>query len=235
MKISIVIPAYNEEFRLPNSIKILLEFTAKRKEEFEIIIVDDGSKDNTVGVAKNFGNSISVISLEKNSGKGAAVRKGMMSATGDFIFFMDADLSTPIYELDKLLPHLINNEFDVALGSRAVDYSSIKIHQPFYREFMGKTFNKIVQLLVVKGIKDTQCGFKGFTKEAARSIFSKTLIDGFSFDVELVYIASKLGLKIKEISVEWYNDEQSKISPIKDSLKMLFEILEIKKLHKQKF
>lgn len=231
MKISIIIPAYNEESRLPQTLQSILKFTSDRQEEFEIIVVDDGSKDNTSQVAKEFNEKIVVLTLESNQGKGAAVRKGVLQATGDFIFFSDADLSTPINQFNKLFDSLLNS-FDIAIGSRAVDYSSIKVHQPFYREFMGKSFNKIVQLLVLKGIKDTQCGFKGFKKIAAQNVFSKAKIDGFGFDVEILFIARKLGLKIDEISVEWYNDEQSKINPIKDSLKMLIEILKIRKLHK---
>lgn len=231
MKISVVIPAYNEERRLPNTLRTIIDFVSVRNEEFEIIVVDDGSKDSTYNSAKEFGDSIYVYTLEKNSGKGAAVRKGVLEATGDLIFFTDADLSTPIYEMDKLLNDL-KNSFDISIGSRAVDYSMIKVHQPFYREFMGKTFNKIVQLLVIKGIKDTQCGFKGFKNKVAKETFSKTLIDGFSFDVEVLYIARKLNYKISEVPVEWYNDQQTKINPIKDSYKMLKEIFKIRKLHK---
>jgi dolichyl-phosphate beta-glucosyltransferase len=231
MTISIVIPAYNEETRLPSTLRAILDFMSARNEELELIVVDDGSKDNTIEVAKTFLENVRVISLDKNSGKGAAVRAGMLAAKGDYIFFSDADLSTPIYELDKLLLELKNSS-DIAIGSRALDYSSIKVHQPFYRELMGKTFNKIVQLLVVKGIQDTQCGFKGFKKSVVKEVFGKAEIDGFGFDVEIMYLANKLGYKIKEISVEWFNDEQSKISPIKDSIKMLREILKIRKLHK---
>lgn len=231
MKISIVIPAYNEESRLPQTLQSILNFTSNRQEEFEILVVDDGSKDKTSQVAREFNEKIVVLTLESNQGKGAAVRKGVLQASGDFIFFSDADLSTPINQFNKLFDSL-QNSYDIAIGSRAVDYSSIKVHQPFYREFMGKSFNKIVQLWVLKGIKDTQCGFKGFKKTAAKNVFSKSKIDGFGFDVEILFIARKLGLKIDEISVEWYNDEQSKINPIKDSLKMLIEILKIRKLHK---
>jgi len=232
MKISIVIPAYNEEFRLPSTLNTILDFTSNRSEDFELIVVDDGSRDNTVQVAKKFQGKVRVLTLDRNSGKGAAVRRGMLEATGDFLFFSDADLSTPIAELDKLLNEL-KNSCDIAIGSRAIDFSSIKIHQPFYREFMGKTFNQIVQLLVVKGIKDTQCGFKGFRNETAKDVFNKSKIDGFGFDVEILYIARRIGYKIKEISVEWFNDEQSKINPIIDSFKMLLEIVRIRNLHKK--
>lgn len=227
--ISIIIPAYNEEERIGVSIEKINKYLNSENINAEIIVVDDGSNDNTVNIASKFSN-VKVIKQDKNKGKGAAVRRGMLAAKGDFRIFTDADLSTPIYELKKLLDYF-NKGYDVCIGSRAVDYSLIKEHQPWYREMMGKTFNKIVQLLVVKGIKDTQCGFKGFNKSAAEKIFSKAKIDGFAFDVELVFLAGKFNLKIAEIPVEWYNDERSKVNPITDSTKMFIEILKIRKLH----
>lgn len=231
--ISIVIPAYNEEKRLPDTLKKIIAYFNSKNNAYEIIIVDDGSKDNTASISQNFAPTVNVIKLGQNMGKGAAVRTGMLAASGDIVLFTDADSSTPIYEIEKLLP-FIEEGFDVVIGSRAIDYSQIKIHQPFYREIMGKTFNKIVQFLVIKGIRDTQCGFKLLTKNAAQTIFSKALVNGFSFDVEMLYLANKLHLKIKEVPVEWYNDEQSKVNPIFDSINMLIEILKIKKLHKEK-
>ncbi len=229
--ISIVIPAYNEEKRLSISLNKILEFINANRDNYEIIVVDDGSNDRTASLPAEIDIFIKVIKMEKNSGKGASVRRGMLAAQGDYILFTDADLSTPIYELNKLLPQL-KNGYDIAIGSRALDYSKIKVHQPFYREFMGRTFNKIVQYLVIKGIKDTQCGFKLFKKDAAKTIFQLALIDGFGFDVELLFLANKMGYKIKEVPVDWFNNDQSKVNPIKDSLQMLLEISRIKKLHK---
>ncbi len=228
--ISFVIPAYNEELRISQTINKVFDYFGKQNFEFEIIVVDDGSKDNTQIVMKNFPN-VKYIKLVQNQGKGAAVRTGMLAAQGKYIIFSDADLSTPVYEIPKLLKYL-ENGYDVCIGSRALDSSMIKVHQPFYREFMGKTFNKLVQLLVVKGISDTQCGFKGFTKQASEIIFSKQIINGFGFDVEIIYLAKLANLKIKEIPVEWYNDDRSKVHPIKDSIKMLSEIIKIRNLHK---
>jgi dolichyl-phosphate beta-glucosyltransferase len=228
--LSFIIPAYNEELRLSKTISTVIEYFSKQDYTVEIIIVDDGSSDNTIKIAKEFGN-INVISQPKNMGKGAAVKRGMLESAGKYRIFSDADLSTPIYEIPKLL-NILKNGYEVSIGSRAVDYSLIKKHQPFYRETMGKTFNKIVQLMVIKGISDTQCGFKGFTKAAAEQIFKRSLIKGFGFDVEILYIASKLGLNVLETPVEWYNAEGSKVSPVKDSLKMLFEILRIRNIHK---
>lgn len=229
VELSLIIPAYNEEHRLSGTLEKIFQYLADVGYSYEIIVVDDGSKDDTTNTAKKF-ESVKVITLKKNSGKGAAVRAGMLAAVGDYRVFTDADLSTPIYEIPKILQNL-QNGYDVCVGSRALDSSLIKVHQPFYREFMGKTFNRIVQLLVVKGIQDTQCGFKGFTAKAAEAVFSKAKIDGFSFDVEILYLSKKLGFKIKETPVEWYNDERSKVDPIKDSTRMFLEILKIRKLH----
>lgn len=229
--VSIIIPAYKEEERLAASLQKINEYFSSHNYNYEIIVVDDGSKDKTSEIAQSFP-KVKVLIQEVNKGKGAAVRRGMLESTGKFRLFTDADLSTPIYEFEKLYKQF-NNGFDVVIGSRALDYSMIKVHQPFYRELMGKTFNKIVQLLVVKGISDTQCGFKAMSSQAAVEIFSKCKIDGFGFDVEMLFLADKYKYKIKEISVEWYNDDRSKVDPIKDSIKMFLEILRIRKIHKK--
>lgn len=229
-EISLIIPAYNEELRIGKTLDKIIEYFELLNRTYEIIVVDDGSKDDTASVVQDYKN-VKILKQIPNQGKGAAVRRGMLESTGDFRIFSDADLSTPIKEFQKLYD-CFKSGTDVCIGSRAVDYSMIKVHQPFYREFMGKTFNKIVQLLVIKGIKDTQCGFKGFSEKAAKQIFNIAKIDGFGFDVEIIYLASKLGFKVKEIPVEWYNDDRSTVNPIKDSLKMFKEILNIRKIHR---
>lgn len=229
--LSLIIPAYNEERRIELSLQKAIDYLETKDYSWEIVVVDDGSSDNTSLVAGSFDERISTITLEKNMGKGAAVRNGMLNSSGSYKVFTDADFSTPVYELDKLLKSL-NDGNDLAIGSRALDSSLIKEHQPFYREFMGKTFNKIVQVIVLKGISDTQCGFKGFQSEAAKTIFEKAKINGFGFDVELLYLAKKQGYRIDQIPVEWYNDERSKVNPVTDSVRMISEILKIKKLHR---
>lgn len=229
--LSIIIPAYNETERIRQSLESACDYLNNKGYKYEIIVVDDGSSDDTVAIAKAFGGNVSVLSQSSNMGKGAAVRRGMLTATGDIRIFTDADFSTPIYEIEKILPK-IEAGADICIGSRALDPSMIKEHQPFYREFMGKTFNQFVQVLFFKGISDTQCGFKGFTRAAAEKIFLKAKINGFSFDVELLYLASKAGLRVEQVSVEWYNDARSKVNPVKDSLMMLIELFRIKRIHR---
>lgn len=228
--ISIIIPAYNEESRLSASIEKIIEFVEINNINAEIIIVDDGSKDNTVSAAKEFGDKVRVLEQPQNMGKGAAVRRGMLESSGEILLFTDADLSTPIYEIKKVLAQFESGT-EIFVGSRALDNSMIKKHQPKYRELMGKTFNVFVQLIVFKGIKDTQCGFKAFTNQAAKKIFSIAKLDGFGFDVEVLYIARKLGYKIDEVPVEWYNDERTTVSPIKDSAKMFWELIKVRMMH----
>ncbi|MGE5479019.1 MAG: dolichyl-phosphate beta-glucosyltransferase [Chloroflexota bacterium] len=229
--LSIVIPAYNEEKRLGKTLAKVTEFASAQSYSTEIIVVDDGSSDGTLSVAAEYGDSVRALPLGRNCGKGAAVRAGMLAAVGEVRLFSDADLSTPIFEARKMLECIAAGS-DICIGSRALQSEMIKVRQPFYREFMGKTFNKIVQMLVIKGIKDTQCGFKMMTARAAEEVFSRAKIDGFGFDVEALFLAQKLGFKVKELPVEWYNDDASKVNPIVDSAKMFGEILRVRSLHR---
>jgi dolichyl-phosphate beta-glucosyltransferase len=229
--ISLIIPAYNEETRIERSLNSALDYFNSNSISAEIIVVNDGSKDNTPAVVESFGHGVKLLNQPRNMGKGAAVRTGMLAAVGDYRIFSDADFSTPIYEIEKVVA-LLKQDFDVCIGSRAEDPSMIKVHQPFYREFMGKAFNKFVQLLLVKGIKDTQCGFKGFRATAADVLFNHAKINGFSFDVEILFLAKKLGLRVTQTPVEWYNDLRSTVNPITDSFNMIIELFKIRFLHK---
>lgn len=231
--ISLIIPAYNEEKRLGKSLHILAGFLKKRAEKFEVIIVDDGSTDKTAEVADSFSKSLpnlKVIKLATNQGKGAAVNIGFKQTSGEIVVFTDADFSTPITEIDKLLDKL-RDGFDIAVGSRALDRSLVKEHQNFLRELMGRSFNMVVQQIAVRGISDTQCGFKAFNKTTTARLFEKQVIHGYAFDVELLYLADKLGLKIAEIPVIWFNDQASKVSPLKHSLVVFYELFKIRFTH----
>lgn len=231
--LSLIIPAYNEESRISGSLDKALEYFSRQDYSWEIIVVDDGSTDQTARIIENYNAKNPNITLIKqgNIGKGSAVRNGMLAAHGQYRVFTDADFSTPIYELEKILP-ILSAGTDICIGSRSIDRSMVKEHQPFYREWMGKTFNKFVQLLVFKGIVDTQCGFKGFTASAAERIFSQAKINGFSFDVEVLFLAKLGKMTIKEVPIEWYNDERSKVNPISDSTRMFLELIKIRRLHK---
>lgn len=228
--LSFIIPAYNEEARLERSLRKAVEYFSQQSYTTELIVVDDGSRDNTVGVAQAFP-SVVVLQQPRNMGKGAAVRRGMMEARGEYRIFSDADFSTPVEETAKVLSRLEQGA-DICIGSRAIDESYIKVHQPWYRERMGKLFNFFVQMLLFKGIRDTQCGFKGFCAASAQAIFSRTKIDGFGFDVEVLYLARLLKFSIDQVAVEWYNDERTTVNPLTDATRMFFELLSIRKLHR---
>lgn len=231
MDVSFIIPAYNEAERIGRSLEKALAYFADRDYTWEILVVDDGSRDATPEIVGQFADrGVKLLRQPRNMGKGAAVRRGMLEGTGECRIFSDADFSTPIEETGRALEHL--KSFDVAIGSRAIDRSYVKVHQPWYRETMGKVFNLLVQVVAVPGIKDTQCGFKGFRAQAAQNVFRRTKIDGFSFDVEALYIAGRFGYTIKEFPVEWHNDARSTLNPVTDSINMFRELLRIRALHR---
>ena len=236
MFLSVVIPAYNEEDRLGITLSRIHSYLNTKEYKYEVIVVDDGSSNNkTREIAltsslKSAG-SLKLLSNQKNKGKGFSVRKGIIAANGEYILFSDADLSTPIQELDKLLEYTKTN-YDIAIGSRSITGSDVRVHQPFYREYMGRFFNKLVQLFALRGIVDTQCGFKLFKGKIARDIAAQMKIDGFAFDVEMLYIAARKGYGVKEVPVVWINSPESRVDPIKDSLKMFLDVLSIKRLHR---
>jgi dolichyl-phosphate beta-glucosyltransferase len=199
--------------------------------EFEIIVVDDGSSDGTgrivVHIAKDIRN-VRLVRYEKNRGKGHALRTGVLVTKGDFVLVMDADLSTPMDELRKLIPYLSDGGFDIAIGSRALALSDIIKKQPWWRRGMGKTFNRIVKALVIGGFSDTQCGFKLFKGEIARGLFREAKIDRFAYDVEILALARKKGYGIKEVPIRWINSPESRVDPVKDSLQMLADLVRIR-------
>jgi dolichyl-phosphate beta-glucosyltransferase len=208
----VVIPAYNEVSRLPPTLAHLREWLSRRDGEAEIVVVDDGSTDHTAEAAREAGGEgLVVLRHEDNRGKGYAVRRGMLASRGRRRLMTDADLSTPIEDLSPLEAEL-DGGADVAIGSRAVAGARIVVHQPAYREMMGRVFNRLVQTLLLPGLKDTQCGFKLFTDRAAEWAFGACRLDGFSFDVEALYVARHRGLRIVEVPVTWRNDAASRVS-----------------------
>lgn len=203
LEISVVIPAYDEEQRLGGTLKAIMEFLRGRGTDYEIIVVDDGSQDGTADAVKAMAISNPCVRLycqNRNRGKGYATKVGVFKARGERILVTDADLSTPIQELEKLLPFL-DQGYDITIGSRGLRESNLIVRQPWYRERMGKAFNLLVRLIVGLELHDTQCGFKCFTKKAAEVVFSRQTLDGFGFDVEILHIARRNGLSVKEVPV----------------------------------
>ena len=228
--LTVVVPAYNEELRIGATLGRILGYLGGRGATFEVLVVDDGSRDGTRALVEGLSASeprLRLIALGENRGKGMAVRRGVLEATGDWILFSDADLSAPIEEVEKLAAALGNGSA-IAIGSRSARGARIGVHQPWYRELMGKTFNLLVRLLAIRGIVDTQCGFKCFTRESARAIFSRTRIDRFAFDVEALVVARRLGFSIAEVPIEWSNEPNSRVGVLRDSTRMLFDLVRIR-------
>jgi dolichyl-phosphate beta-glucosyltransferase len=199
--------------------------------EYEIIVVDDGSSDGTGRIVDRIAKDVRnarLVRYETNRGKGHALRTGVLVTKGDFVLVMDADLSTPMDELRKLMPYLSEGGFDIAIGSRALALSDIIKKQPWWRRGMGKTFNRIVKALVIGGFSDTQCGFKLFKGEIARGLFREAKIDRFAYDVEILALAKKNGYGIKEVPIRWINSPESRVDPVKDSLQMLADLIRIR-------
>lgn len=216
--LSIVIPAYNEAGRLGPSLALLRGYLRRHRLQAEVLVVDDGSADATPDLVRRLARSwkdLRLLALERNQGKGAAVRAGVLAARGRRILFSDADLSTPIEEL-PLLQARLDAGADIAIGSRALNRSKVEVSQPLYRVLAGRGFNLMVQLLSVRGIQDTQCGFKLFTAAAARRSFALQQVPRFGFDVELLFLARKAGYRIDEVPVRWINSADSKVRPIRD-------------------
>jgi glycosyltransferase involved in cell wall biosynthesis len=227
--LSIVIPAFNEELRLPQTLSLISSYIRASKRETEVIVVDDGSTDRTGDVAKSFRSEIHrlrVVANDRNRGKGYSVRHGMMEASGRVVLFTDADLSAPIEEADKLLAALADH--DVAIGSRALNRKLISVRQSLFREYAGMIFNFIVRASLRLPFVDTQCGFKAFRREPCRIIFQQQRIERFGFDPELLYLARHHGLRSAEIPVRWAHSPATKVSMLRDSVQMFLDVFVIR-------
>jgi dolichyl-phosphate beta-glucosyltransferase len=228
--LSVVVPCYNEEKRLPRTIERIEEYFDGKHADYELVLVDDGSADGTRAVMEAAAGNHAAVQIEllpHNRGKGRALAVGVEAARGDPILVTDADLSTPIEEIEKLQAALAAGA-GVAIGSRALRASRVEVSQPLYRVLMGKGFNLIVQALLLPGIWDTQCGFKLFRADVAHRVFAGLVTDGFGYDPEVLYRARKQGVKIAEVPVVWRNSAPTKVSPINSSLDMLKHVIRIR-------
>ena len=233
-RLSVVIPCYNEELRLPRTIERIERYLGARGDRYELILVDDGSGDGTRKVMEDTAarnKSIRIASLPVNRGKGRALAEGVKVSRGDYVLVTDADLSTPIEELPKLEAALAAGA-GVAIGSRAIKGSRVELSQPIYRVLMGKAFNIIVQLVLLPGIWDTQCGFKLFRGDIAHDVFAGLTTDGFGYDPEVLYLAKKKGVPIAEVPVVWRNSAPTKVNAIRSSLDMFRHVVRIRFRHR---
>jgi dolichyl-phosphate beta-glucosyltransferase len=231
-ELSIIIPAYNEEQRISTTLRSVCDYLDASAISAELIVVDDGSTDETVSVVENNrppNYELRLLSNGDNRGKGFSVRRGMLAAVGEIALFTDADLSAPIVEAEKLLWRIRNNECDCAIGSRAVDRSLIDVHQSRFREWAGMTFNFVVRCLLGMRFADTQCGFKAFRRKEALIVFKQQRIDGFGFDPEILYVALRHGLRIMEVPVRWSHHPATKVNVFTDSIRMFLALLTIRR------
>ncbi len=234
--LAVIIPAYDEAQRIGSTLARLAEYLSERPYTWQVVVVNDGSRDDTAGVVQQFiaeDERYVLVDSRPNHGKGFVVRKGILSISAEYLLICDADLATPIEELEKLWPQMLAGT-PVVIGSRPLKESKLEVRQPLYRELGGRTFNKLVQLLGVRGIDDTQCGFKLFRHSEAVDIFRRCEIDGFGFDFEALMIAQDLGYKIAEVGVRWKHIEGSKFSPFRDAPRMLGELVRLRFAGKNK-
>jgi dolichyl-phosphate beta-glucosyltransferase len=225
-KLSLIIPAYNEEKIIKDTLEHVIEYLSEKKYEWEVIVVDDGSHDQTAKIANKFNKKkVDLVRYDINRGKGRALKEGIKKAKGDFIIFSDADLSVDISKIDEMLCALRNS--DVVIGSRRIRGAKIVVHQPMLRELMGRGYTFLTKLVTGVSLADFTCGFKGFRKKAAKDIFSKTLINRWAYDSEILFLAKKFKYKLKEIPVEWRNREDTRVvlrNVVLESLKDLIAI-----------
>jgi glycosyltransferase involved in cell wall biosynthesis len=228
--ISVVIPAYNEGQRIGATLERVLEYAAEERWDAEIVVVNDGSRDNTAALVREAAArnpAVRLIENPGNRGKGYTVRNGMLNATGDLLLFTDADLSSPIEESARLFAAL-NSGADVAIGSRWLQRELQTLRQPWYRQIFGRAFNLFLRTVLGLSYKDTQCGFKAFKRGAAHAIFSRQLVERWGFDPEVLFLARKLGLRTDEVAVRWAHDRRTKISFFRDGMRMVVEVLKVR-------
>jgi len=227
--LSIIIPAYNEETRLPDTLNKVGSFLGTQSYSHEVLIVNNNSTDRTEKIIKDYCSRFPDMQglFEEEPGKGAAVRCGMLQAQGEFVFMCDADLSMPIEELVNFLPPKLEG-IDISIASREAP-GAIRYNEPQFRHFGGRMMNWLIQLFILRGLNDTQCGFKCFSKQAAKDLFNQQTLPGWSFDIELLYIARQRGYKIKEIPIPWYYQQESKVNAVRDALRILMDIQTIRR------
>ena len=227
-------PAYNEGERIGRGIEQVMQYAQQRNLCSELIVVDDGSGDDTAQIAQQAAArrvAVRVLRNTTNRGKGYSVKRGLLEARGRYAGFIDVDMSTPVWEVDKVLSALEGGA-QVAIGSRAIAGATIDQHQPWWREQAGKLFGLFTRLVLLPGIADSQCGFKFFTQEAAREIFSHQKLPGWAFDAEVLYIARQLGYSIAQVPVRWADDPRTKVKMIGDGVRMALDVLRIRALHR---
>ncbi len=223
-KLSIILPAYNEEKRLDKTLTKIKSFLSRKKLPYEVIVVDDSSDDRTREVAKKY--NVKVISNKKNMGKGFSVKRGVFNSSGSLILFSDVDLSTPIEELDKFLKYI--RKYDAVIASRYLPESNVKVKQPLPRIIAARTFNLIIRIILGLKYKDTQCGFKLFKRGVALKLFKNQRINGFAFDAELLFLARKFKFNVKEVGVVWINSRKNRFNALREPPKMLKDIIRIR-------
>jgi glycosyltransferase involved in cell wall biosynthesis len=225
--LSIVIPAHNEESRLPRTLGQIFAYLEKQAYASEVLVVENASADRTLEIAQEHARSHPnlVVIREERRGKGNAVRRGMLEARGEYRFICDADLSMPVGELEKFLPPVLSG-FDIAIGSREAP-GAVRYNEPSYRHLGGRAVNFMIQALILPGLNDTQCGFKCFRAAATETIFRRQTLEGWSFDIELLYLARRKKLTIREVPIHWYFDAESKVSAVRDAIRMIGDIFRI--------
>ena len=226
--LSVIIPAYNEEKRLPGAFEQLFSFLQGQAYSSEVILVENGSQDRTLQIAQSYAERFPQLRVFQNQqrGKGLAVQRGMLEAQGEYRFMCDADFSMPVIEINRFLPPVLE-DYDIAIASREAP-GATRIHEPYYRHFIGRSYNLLIRLLALPGLNDTQCGFKCFRAAVAEDLFRRQTLPGWAFDVEVLFIGRRFGMRIVEVPIDWYYNPDSKIRVVQDSLKMGADLLKMR-------